>query len=211
MGVIKEMKESFIYAAIKGITDRNDRTIRKLIFFFNSLFALVIVTSFLFPLRDIFLKYINLFNIRLIADITFVLWYCSLFIFQVSSTISIISLLISGILEHLEGKFPDYDLFMLSDKAHITFCTTHSAYIIAFDYFTLSSFILFFTVPTELILIITSFFQWTNWFINITIFFAFICAIECSISLLSYIIRKWIFPRYYDYKNDNKTSRNVDE
>jgi len=187
-------------AVVKGISDKNDHTISKIVTFSNCLFALFLATSIFFPLKDIVVKHLELVDIQFISDVALVAWYCAIFLFWISASTSFISLIACSILKKLESKIFYNKPLRATDRMKTIFSATHTAYLSIFDYVALSSFTLFFTTPERLLLISEESFQWGNIFKNISIIFMTLGAIECLISMLILITIKWIMPNYYIYK-----------
>lgn len=192
------MISAFVEAMVKGVTNRNDYTVSKIVNFSNHLFILLFVTSNFFPLKDIFLKYLNVFDIELISDAALVMWYCATFLFLISTFISIASYLVYLILEKAEKKF---DYKKITANVYTLFCAARSAYSSIFDYIALSTFILLFVAPGKLLSAFETYLWTENILKIIFIFFVVPGAIDCVISMLIFSAIKWIMPDYYNYKN----------
>lgn len=198
--------KDIIINVIKGISDKNDHTLSRVLFFLNCVFALLIATNIIFPLRDIASKYLDTPFTQIVSDIALVVWYCSLFLFLIGTSVSIISCIVFIVLNKVENVRGQ---IKATDMAHRLFCTAHSAYVHIFSYITLTSFILFFIEPNELVPTVTSFLLRSvcNPLKLAAIIFASLCIIECSILLLIDIVIKWIFPDYYEYEDIYEKAR----
>ncbi|QRV20201.1 hypothetical protein [Lacrimispora saccharolytica] len=187
-------------AVVKGISDRNDHTISRVVSFLNCLFTLLLATSIFFPLKDIFVKYLVLADVKLISDVALVVWYCAIFLFWISTSTSFISFIAYSVLKKLESKIFYNKPFRATDRMHTVFGATHTAYLSSFDYVALSSFALLFSAPEKLLSVCEESFQWGNIFKNISMIFMGLSGIECVVSMIILISIKWVMPNYYTYK-----------
>lgn len=195
------MINAFVNAVVKGVTDKNDHTISKIVSFFNCLFVLLLVTSMFFPLKEILATHLVSLDIELTSDIALVVWYCAIFLFWISTSISFVSYIIYATLNKVEKKSEYKKSFEATNKMHTFFCAAHTAYLGIFDYIALSSFALLFIAPDRLLSVFKASFQWGNIFKNISMIFVALGAIECTISIIILIAIKWVMPDYYRYKH----------
>lgn len=195
------MINTFVEAMVKGVVDRKDHTISKIVTFLNCLFALLFATSMFFPLKDILARHLMLLDIELISDAGLLVWYCAIFLFWISTSISFSLYITYSILDKVEKKSSYNITFKAVPRIHTFFCAAHSAYLNIFDYIALSSFTMLFVAPERMQSVFEASFQWGNIFKNISIIFILFAAIECAISMLIHITIKWILPNYYEYKH----------
>lgn len=195
------MINSIVDIIVKGFSERNDHTISKIVSFLNCLLVLLLATSMFFPLQNIFAKHLATLDIELIADIALVVWYCTIFLFWITTSVSFISMIAYSILNNIEKKRDYKTVFKVTDRIHTFFCAAHTSYLNIFDFLTLSSLVLFFVAPERLLSVFRESFQLESVFKGIIMIFVVIGAIECVFSVLIHIIIKWVIPNYYQYKH----------
>ncbi len=194
------MLNLFAEAIYKGATDRNDNTLPKIVRFLNCLFVLLFVTSMFFPLKDIFAKHLAILDVELISDAASVVWYCAIFLFWICTSITFILSIPYAILDGIENKTFYKKTFKSTYIIIAFFHAAQNANIGIFDYLALSSFTLLFIAPERLASMIETTFQLGNIIKNISMCLLALSAIVCAVSMLIYIVIKWIFPNYYEYR-----------